>query len=323
MVVCGCPSTKGSAQGGQQSAVVGGCVRMERASEKVGQFVLDDFNGFEDFVLVSCTGDHHLSGAEDEANHLRVVKAINEAWELLGFVFHLVKGQVEGEVVQVEFAWNAGLRFSGELVDAVVVLWVVKGVGGDHVLDFNGDVFEVPGFDASTAQILDHAVNTGVNVVFVLPTGAHGSSGAEHENGEFWFGHAVDHTGKLLWLVFAVELDGDVGEVEFFSNTGAGNNVHNGQAFFIGGHIKPEWPLVYKRNFDTIPASMFRCMLLGDSKEGVDDPFHLSVGSWIREGGNHRFAPCQFDGLTGRFRMLRERHHAAPTTGTREFDAQR
>ena len=30
-------------------------------SEKVSQFVLDDFNGFENLVLVASTGDHHLT----------------------------------------------------------------------------------------------------------------------------------------------------------------------------------------------------------------------------------------------------------------------
>ena len=34
----------------------------------------------------------------------------------------------------------------------------------------------------------------------------------------------VDDTGELLGLVLAVELDGNVGEVEFFSDTGAGNS---------------------------------------------------------------------------------------------------
>ena len=153
---------------------------------------------------------------------------------------------------------NAGLWFAGELVHAVVVFRVVKGVGGHHVLDFDGDVLEVPRLDASSTQILDHAVNTGVDVVLVLSTGAHGTAGAEHEDGQFWLRDTVDDTGKLLGLVFAVELDGNVGEVEFFSNTGAGNYVNDGKAFFIGGHIKAERPLVYKRNFGASHGSLPR-----------------------------------------------------------------
>jgi hypothetical protein len=92
-----------------------------------------------------------------------------------------------------------------------------------------------------------------VNVVLVLSSSANGSAGAEHEDGEFWFCDTVDHTRELLRFVLAVELDGNVREVEFFSDTGAGNNVHNSQAFFIGGHIKAQSPLVYKRNFGTSP----------------------------------------------------------------------
>ena len=48
------------------------------------------------------------------------------------------------------------------------------------------DVLEVPRFDAGSAQVLDHPVNTGVDVVLVLSTGAHSTAGAEHEDGEFW-----------------------------------------------------------------------------------------------------------------------------------------
>ncbi len=130
-------------------------------------------------------------------------------------------------MVQVEFARNTCLGLTGELVDAVVVFWVVKGVGGDHVLHFDGDVLEVPRLNASSTQILDHAVNTGVDVVLVLSAGADSTARAEHEDGEFWFSDTVDNTRELLWLILTVELNGNVGEVKFFGNTGAGDNVHN------------------------------------------------------------------------------------------------
>ena len=48
-------------------------------------------------------------------------------------------------------------------------------------------------------------------------------------------GDSVDDTRELLGFVFAVELNGDVGEIEFFCDTCAGNYVHDGKAFFIGG----------------------------------------------------------------------------------------
>ena len=175
-------------------------------SQEVSQFVLDDLDGFENLILVTSTGDHHLAGPEDKADDLGVIESVDEAGELLGFVFNLVKRQVEGQVVEVEFPWDAGLRLARELVNSVVVFGVVKGVGGDHVLNFNRDVFEVPGFNASRSQILDHAVDAGVDVVFVLPARANGSTGAEHQNGKFGLGNTVDHTGELLGFVLAVEL---------------------------------------------------------------------------------------------------------------------
>ena len=80
---------------------------------------------------MSGTGDDHLSGAKDKADDLRVVKSINQTRELLWLVFHLVKGKVEGQVVQVQFARDTCLGLTGELVDAVVVLRIVKSVSGD------------------------------------------------------------------------------------------------------------------------------------------------------------------------------------------------
>ena len=53
---------------------------------------------------MASTGDDHFSRSEDETNDLRVVESIDKAWELLGLVLHLVEGQVEGEVVEVEVA---------------------------------------------------------------------------------------------------------------------------------------------------------------------------------------------------------------------------
>ena len=49
-----------------------------------------------------------------------------------------------------------------------------------------------------------HAVNTGVDVILVLTTGAHGTAGAEHENSKFWFSDTVNDAGELLGLVLTV-----------------------------------------------------------------------------------------------------------------------
>ena len=266
---------------------------------------------------MASTGDDHFSRTEDETNDLRVVESIDKAWELLGLVLHLVEGQVEGEVVEIEFARHAGLWFAGELVHAVVVFRVVKGVGGHHVLDFNGDILEVPRLDASSTQILDHAVNTGVDVVLVLSTGAHGTAGAEHEDGQFWLRDTVDDTGELLGLVLAVELDGNVGEVEFFSDTGAGNYVNDGKAFFIGGHIKAERHLVYKRNFGAshvpLPKS-FEAELLSTL---------FNSNAFVADARDERSPARQFDGLAGLLGVPCERDHAAAATRTGQFDTQR
>jgi len=134
---------------------------------------------------------------------------------------------VEGQVVEVELTWDTCLWLASELVNTIVVFGVVKRIGCHHVLDFDGDVLEVPSFNASSTQILDHAVNTGVDVVFVLSTGAHSTARAEHQDGEFWFLNTVNNTRELLGFVLTVELDGDIGKVKFFCNTSAGNNVHN------------------------------------------------------------------------------------------------
>ena len=83
---------------------------------------------------MSSTGDDHFTRAENEADDLWVVEAVDQSGELLGFVFHLVKRQVEGEVVEVELSRYTCLGLARELVDAVVVLGVVKIVGGDDDL---------------------------------------------------------------------------------------------------------------------------------------------------------------------------------------------
>ena len=46
-------------------------------SEEVGEFILNDFDGFEDLVLVSGASNHHLATAENQANDLWIIKAIN------------------------------------------------------------------------------------------------------------------------------------------------------------------------------------------------------------------------------------------------------
>ena len=132
-----------------------------------------------------------------------------------------------GQVVEVEFARDSCLRLACELVNTVVIFGVVECICSDHVLDFDGDVLEVPGFNSSSAQVLDHSVNTCVDVVFVLSASAHSTSGAEHEDCKFWFGDSVNDTRKLFGLILAVELNSDVWKVKFFSNTGACNYVYD------------------------------------------------------------------------------------------------
>ena len=50
---------------------------------------------------MSCTGDYHLSTAENEANDLWIVKAIDQSRELLWFVFDFVEWKVECKIVEV------------------------------------------------------------------------------------------------------------------------------------------------------------------------------------------------------------------------------
>ena len=72
-----------------------------KVSEEISKFVLDDFNSFQNLILVSCTGDYHLSTAENEANDLWIVKAIDQSRELLWFVFDFVEWKVECKIVEV------------------------------------------------------------------------------------------------------------------------------------------------------------------------------------------------------------------------------
>ena len=224
-------------------------------SEKVSKFVLDDFNSFQNLILVSSTGNDHLTAAENQTDNLGIVESINETRELLRLVLDLVDGQVEGEVVEVQLAGCVGVGLAGELVLAVVVHRVMEGVGGHHVLDLNLDVFNFPRGDARGAEIGNHALDAGLNVLFVLSTGAHGTTGAEHENGELRVNDTVHDTGELFGLVFTVELDGDVRQVEFFGNAGARNNVHHSQALFIGGHGRGDRPPVFKERADVDSTS--------------------------------------------------------------------
>ena len=60
-------------------------------SEEVSKFVLDDFNCFQDFVLVSCTGNDHLSAAENQADNLGIIESIDESRELFWLVFNLIE----------------------------------------------------------------------------------------------------------------------------------------------------------------------------------------------------------------------------------------
>ena len=85
-------------------------------SKKVGQFVLDDFNGFEDLVHVASTGDHHLAGSEDEADDLGHVESVDEAGELFRLVLNFVKGQVEVRWLRLSLrgtpAWGSPVNLS-------------------------------------------------------------------------------------------------------------------------------------------------------------------------------------------------------------------
>ncbi len=93
---------------------------------------------------------------------------------------------------------------------SVVVLGVKQSIGCNHVLDFDLYVFKLPSLDACLTQITDHALDSSVDVVLVLATCANGTPGAEHENRKFRVNHSVDDTRELFWLVFAVQLDGNV-----------------------------------------------------------------------------------------------------------------
>jgi hypothetical protein len=65
------------------------------SSEQVSQFVFDDFNSFQNLILVACTSDDHFSAAENKANDLWIVKAINQARELFWLVLNFVEWKVE------------------------------------------------------------------------------------------------------------------------------------------------------------------------------------------------------------------------------------
>jgi len=101
-------------------------------------------------------------------------------------------------------------------------------------------------------------------------------------------------------------LNGDVGEVEFFGNTGAGDDVYYGEAFFIGGHIKSELALVYKRDFVSfrvLLACKWSCLTQLEA-----DTF---VAQLAHEGASAR----QFNRLAGVLGVACERHHAPAAPG--------
>ena len=70
-------------------------------SQEVGEFILNDLDCLKNLVLVSSAGNHHLATAENQADNLWIIKAINQSGELLGFVFDLVERQVEGQMVEI------------------------------------------------------------------------------------------------------------------------------------------------------------------------------------------------------------------------------
>ena len=75
--------------------------RVLTTSEEICQFILNNLDSLKDLVLVAGAGNHHLATAENQADNLWIIKAINQSGELLGFVFDLVERQVEGQMVEI------------------------------------------------------------------------------------------------------------------------------------------------------------------------------------------------------------------------------
>ena len=62
-----------------------------KISEQVCQFVLDNFNCLKNFILVTCTGNHHFAGAENKADDLGVIKSVDESRELFWLIFYFIE----------------------------------------------------------------------------------------------------------------------------------------------------------------------------------------------------------------------------------------
>ena len=60
-------------------------------SQKVCQFILDDFNGFKNLIFVSSAGNNHLSASENQTDNLRIVKSINQTRELFWLIFDFIE----------------------------------------------------------------------------------------------------------------------------------------------------------------------------------------------------------------------------------------
>jgi len=60
-------------------------------SEKVGQFVLNEQDCFEDLGLVTSSCDNHLARTENQTDDLGVVESVDKSRELLRLVLNLVK----------------------------------------------------------------------------------------------------------------------------------------------------------------------------------------------------------------------------------------
>ena len=60
-------------------------------SEKIGQFVLNEQNCFEDLGLVTSSCDNHLARTENQTDDFGIVEPVNESRELLWLVLNLVK----------------------------------------------------------------------------------------------------------------------------------------------------------------------------------------------------------------------------------------
>ena len=111
----------------------------------------------------------------------------------------------------------------------------MESVGCHHVLNFNLDVAEFPCLNPCGTEITNHALDAGVDVVLVLSTGAYSTAGTEHQDGQLGVHHTVNYTWKLFRFILTIQLNCDIGEVQFLGHTGRGNYIHYCKTVFITG----------------------------------------------------------------------------------------